>query len=325
MEPTIKIACGRASRKLAELIAESYHQELVQTEVCVYSDGEFQPAFCENLRGCDVFLIQSTIPPADNLMELLYMIDGARRASAHKIIAVIPYFGMARQDRKDKPRIPIGAKLVANLLTAAGVDRIITMDLHADQIQGFFDIPVDNIYASRIFLPYLKKRNFENLCIASPDTGGTRRAASYAKYLDADLAIGYKQRPRPNEIANLQIIGDVNDKNVVIVDDMVDTAGTLCKAAKAIKDAGAKSVRAMCVHAVLSGNAYENLENSVLEELIVTDTIPLKKESDRITVLSTGKLFASVINGVVNNSSISNLFDYDHFKNIAMDDMLIEK
>ena len=325
MEPTIKIACGRASRKLAELIAESYHQELVQTEVCVYSDGEFQPAFCENLRGCDVFLIQSTIPPADNLMELLYMIDGARRASAHKIIAVIPYFGMARQDRKDKPRIPIGAKLVANLLTAAGVDRIITMDLHADQIQGFFDIPVDNIYASRIFLPYLKKRNFENLCIASPDTGGTRRAASYAKYLDADLAIGYKQRPRPNEIANLQIIGDVKDKNVVIVDDMVDTAGTLCKAAKAIKEAGAKSVRAMCVHAVLSGNAYDNLANSVLEELIVTDTIPLKKTSDRITVLSTGKLFAAVIEGVVNNSSISNLFNYDHFKDIAMDDMLIEE
>lgn len=324
MDPKIKIACGRVSRKLAERIAESYHQELVQTEVCVYSDGEFQPAFCENLRGCDVFIVQSTIPPADNLMELLYMIDGARRASAHKIIAVIPYFGMARQDRKDKPRIPIGAKLVANLLTAAGVDRIITMDLHADQIQGFFDIPVDNIYASRIFLPYLKKRNFENLCIASPDTGGTRRAASYAKYLEADLAIGYKQRPRPNEIANLQIIGDVKDKNVVIVDDMVDTAGTLCKAAKAIKEAGARSVRAMCVHAVLSGNAYDNLANSVLEELIVTDTIPLKKESDRITVLSTGKLFASVINGVVNNSSISNLFNYDHFKDIPMDDMLIE-
>ena len=325
MEPKIKIACGRVSRKLAEMIAESYHQELVQTEVCVYSDGEFQPAFCENLRGCDVFLVQSTIPPADNLMELLYMIDGARRASAHKIIAVIPYFGMARQDRKDKPRIPIGAKLVANLLTAAGVDRIITMDLHADQIQGFFDIPVDNIYASRIFLPYLKKRGFENLCIASPDTGGTRRAASYAKYLDADLAIGYKQRPRPNEIANLQIIGDVKDKNVVIVDDMVDTAGTLCKAAKAIKEAGAKSVRAMCVHAVLSGNAYENLANSVLEELIVTDTIPLRKPSDRITVLSTGKLFAAVIEGVVNNSSISNLFNYDHFKDMAMDDLLVEK
>ena len=205
------------------------------------------------------------------------------------------------------------------------MDRIITMDLHADQIQGFFDIPVDNIYASRIFLPYLKKRNFENLCIASPDTGGTRRAASYAKYLEADLAIGYKQRPRPNEIANLQIIGDVKDKNVVIVDDMVDTAGTLCKAAKAIKEAGARSVRAMCVHAVLSGNAYENLANSVLEELIVTDTIPLKKESDRITVLSTGKLFASVINGVVNNSSISNLFNYDHFKDMAMDDLLVEK
>lgn len=325
MEPKIKIACGRASRELAELIAKSYGQNLVETEVCVYSDGEFQPAFCENLRGCDVFLIQSTFPPADNLMELLYMIDGAKRASANKIIAIIPYFGMARQDRKDKPRIPIGAKLVANLLTAAGVDRVITMDLHADQIQGFFDIPVDNIYASRIFLPYLKKRSFENLCIASPDTGGTRRAASYAKYLDADLAIGHKQRPRPNEIANLQIIGDVKDKNVVIVDDMVDTAGTLCKAAKAIKDAGAKSVRAMCVHPVLSGKAYENLENSVLEELIVTDTIPLRKASDKITVLSTGKLFAAVIEGVVNNSSISNLFNYDHFKDIPMDDMLIEK
>ena len=325
MEPKIKIACGRASRELAELISKSYGQDLVETEVCVYSDGEFQPAFCENLRGCDVFLIQSTFPPADNLMELLYMIDGAKRASANKIIAIIPYFGMARQDRKDKPRIPIGAKLVANLLTAAGVDRVITMDLHADQIQGFFDIPVDNIYASRIFLPYLKKRNFENLCIASPDTGGTRRAASYAKYLDADLAIGHKRRPRPNEIANLQIIGDVKDKNVVIVDDMVDTAGTLCKAAKAIKDAGARSVRAMCVHPVLSGKAYENLENSVLEELIVTDTIPLRKASDKITVLSTGKLFAAVIEGVVNNSSISNLFNYDHFKDIPMDDMLIEK
>ena len=325
MEPKIKIACGRASRELAELIARSYGQNLVETEVCVYSDGEFQPAFCENLRGCDVFLIQSTFPPADNLMELLYMIDGAKRASANKIIAIIPYFGMARQDRKDKPRIPIGAKLVANLLTAAGVDRVITMDLHADQIQGFFDIPVDNIYASRIFLPYLKKRNFENLCIASPDTGGTRRAASYAKYLDADLAIGHKQRPRPNEIANLQIIGDVKDKNVVIVDDMVDTAGTLCKAAKAIKDAGAKSVRAMCVHPVLSGKAYENLENSVLEELIVTDTIPLRKASYKITVLSTGKLFAAVIEGVVSNSSISNLFNYDHFKDFEMDDLLITK
>ncbi|MBO4282483.1 MAG: ribose-phosphate pyrophosphokinase [Bacteroidales bacterium] len=325
MASNIKIACGRASSELAGRIAESYGQKLAKTEVCVYSDGDFQPAFCENIRGCDVFLIQSTFPPADNLMELLYMIDGARRASANKIIAIIPYFGVARQDRKDKPRIPIGAKLVANLLTAAGVDRVITMDLHADQIQGFFDIPVDNIYASRIFLPYLKKRNFENLCIASPDTGGTRRAASYAKYLNADLAIGYKQRPRPNEIANLQIIGDVKDKNVIIVDDIVDTAGTLCKAAAAMKEAGARSVRAMCVHPVLSGKAYENLEQSVIEELIVTDTIPLRKKSEKITVLSTGKLFAAVIDGVVNNSSISNLFDYDHFKDIEMDDMLIEK
>ena len=309
----VKIASGRASKVLAEKIAKAYKQELVNVEVCVFSDGEFQPSFCENLRGADVFIIQSTFPPADNLMELLYLIDAARRASADKIIAVIPYFGVARQDRKDKPRVSIGAKLVANLLTVAGADRIITMDLHADQIQGFFDVPVDNVYASRLFLPYLKQRNFENLCLASPDTGGTRRAATYAKYLGADLAIGFKQRPRPNEIGSLQIIGDVKDKNVVIVDDIIDTAGTICKAANAIKALGAKSVRAMCVHPVLSGNAYENLESSALEELITTDTIPLKKSSDKITVLSTDKLFAKVINGVITSSSISSLFDYDHF------------
>lgn len=319
----VKIACGRATRNLAERIASAYHQELVKTEVCEYSDGDFQPAFCENIRGCNIFLIQSTFPPADNLMELLYMIDGAKRASANKIIAIIPYFGTARQDRKDKPRIPIGAKLVANLLTSAGVDRVITMDLHADQIQGFFDIPVDNIYSSRIFLPYLKKRNFKNLCIASPDTGGTKRAAAYAKYLNTDLAIGFKQRPKPNEIASLRIIGDVKDKDVVIVDDIVDTAGTLLKAAREIKEEGAKSVRAMCVHPVLSGKAYENIENSCIEELIVTDTIPLKRKSDKITVISTAKLFAAVIEGCVNNSSISSLFDYDHFKNIDADDLLI--
>ena len=212
----IKIASGRCSRNLASKIAKAFNQKLVDVEIMQFSDGEFQPSFTETLRGCEVFIVQSTIPPADNLMELLYMIDAAKRASAHKIIAVMPYFGCARQDRKDKPRVPIGAKLVANLLTAAGVDRIITMDLHADQIQGFFDVPVDHLYASRIFLPYLKRRNFDNLCMASPDTGGTRRAAMYAKYLDADLAIGYKQRPRPNVIGSLQIIGDVKDKDVVV-------------------------------------------------------------------------------------------------------------
>ena len=278
-----------------------------------FSDGEFQPSFSETLRGCEVFIVQSTFPPAENLMELLYMVDAAKRASAHKIVAVMPYFGCARQDRKDKPRVPIGAKLVANLLTAAGVDRIITMDLHADQIQGFFDVPVDHLYASRIFLPYLKKRNFENLCMASPDTGGTRRAATYAKYLEADLAIGYKQRPRPNVIGSLQIIGDVKDKNVVLVDDIIDTAGTICKAANAIKEMGAKSVRAMCVHPVLSGKAYENLENSALEEIITTDSIPLKQKCDKITVLSVDKLFATVIDSVVSHKSINSLFDFDHF------------
>ncbi|NLJ82396.1 MAG: ribose-phosphate pyrophosphokinase [Bacteroidales bacterium] len=315
MSLNVKIASGRASKVLAEKIAKAYNQELVNVEMLVFSDGEFQPAYCENLRGSDVFIIQSTFPPADNLLELLYLIDAARRASANRIIAVIPYFGVARQDRKDKPRVSIGAKLVANLLTVAGADRIITMDLHADQIQGFFDVPVDNVYASRLFLPYLRQRNFEDLCLASPDTGGTRRAASYAKYLGVDLAIGFKQRPRANEVGTLQIIGDVKDKNVVIVDDIIDTAGTICKAANTIKSLGAKSVRAMCVHPVLSGNAYENIEASSLEELITTDTIPLKRHSDKVTVLSTDKLFAKVINGVISNNSISSLFDYKEFMN----------
>lgn len=312
----IKIASGRCSRNLASKIAKAFNQKLVDVEIMQFSDGEFQPSFTETLRGCEVFIVQSTIPPADNLMELLYMIDAAKRASAHKIIAVMPYFGCARQDRKDKPRVPIGAKLVANLLTAAGVDRIITMDLHADQIQGFFDVPVDHLYASRIFLPYLKRRHFDNLCMASPDTGGTRRAAMYAKYLDADLAIGYKQRPRPNVIGSLQIIGDVKDKDVVLVDDIIDTAGTICKAADTIKELGAKSVRAMCVHSVFSGQAYEKIEASCLEEVITTDTIPQKRPCDKITVLSVDKLFATVIESVVSNRSINTLFDFDHFMNI---------
>ncbi len=303
----IKIASGRCSRDLAAKIAKAFNQRLVDVEIMQFSDGEFQPSFSETLRGCEVFIVQSTIPPADNLMELLYMIDAAKRASAHKIIAVMPYFGCARQDRKDKPRVPIGAKLVANLLTAAGVDRIITMDLHADQIQGFFDVPVDHLYASRLFLPYLKQRHFENLCMASPDTGGTRRAAMYAKYLDADLAIGYKQRPRPNVIGSLQIIGDVKDKDVVLVDDIIDTAGTICKAADTIKGLGAKSVRAMCVHSVFSGQAYEKIEASCLEEVITTDTIPQKRPCDKITVLSVDKLFATVIESVVSNRSINTL------------------
>ena len=313
---TIKIAAGRASFEIADKIAKACDLKLAEVEIMVFNDGEFIPSFSETLRGCDVFIVQSTVPPAENLMELLYMIDAARRASAHKIIAVIPYFGCARQDRKDKPRVPIGAKLVANLLTAAGADRIITMDLHADQIQGFFDVPVDHLFASRLFLPYLKKRNFENLCLASPDTGGTRRAATYAKYLDADLVIGFKQRPRPGEIASLQIIGDVQDKNVVIVDDIIDTAGTICKAADIIKESGAKSVRAMCVHPVLSEKAYERIANSAMEELIVTDSIPLRQKMDKITVLSIDRLFSTVIASVISNHSINDLFDFDHFLNL---------
>ena len=320
----IRIVAGRASHEIAAKIAGMCNQKLMEVEILTFSDGEFLPSFAETLRGGDVFIIQSTVPPADNLMELLYMIDAARRASAHKIIAVMPYFGCARQDRKDKPRVPIGAKLVANLLTAAGADRIITMDLHADQIQGFFDVPVDHLFASRIFLPYLKRRNFSDLCIASPDTGGTRRAATYAKYLDADLAIGFKQRPRPNVIGTLQIIGDVKDKNVVIVDDIIDTAGTICKAADEIKKTGAKSVRAMCVHPVLSGKAIENINSSELEELIITDSIPLGDKTfkcNKITTLSIDRLFAAGIKSVITNDSINRLFDFDHF--MELDDISI--
>jgi ribose-phosphate pyrophosphokinase len=318
---TIKIATGRASCEIAAKIARACNLKLAEVEVVCFSDGEFLPSFLETLRGCDVFIVQSTFPPADNLMELLYMIDAARRASAHKIIAVIPYFGYARQDRKDKPRVPIGAKLVANLLTAAGADRIITMDLHADQIQGFFDVPVDHLFASRLFLPYLKKRKFENLCIASPDTGGTRRAATYAKYLDADLAIGFKQRPRPNVIEKLEIVGNVKDKNVILLDDIIDTAGTITKAAEIIKTEGALSVRAMCVHPVLSGKAFEKIEDSPLEEIIVTDTIPLRRKNDKFTVLSVDRLFATVIDSVISNRSINTLFDFDHF--LGLDDISI--
>ncbi|MDR1792563.1 MAG: ribose-phosphate pyrophosphokinase [Bacteroidales bacterium] len=306
----VKITSGRASKELASKIAKEYNQKLVDVEIMTFSDGEFQPSYQETLRGSDVFIIQSTYPPADNLMELLYLIDAAKRASAHRIIAVMPYFGCARQDRKDRPRVSIGAKLIANMLTAAGVDRIITMDLHADQIQGFFDITVDHLYASSLFVPLLKSRKMENLCIASPDTGGTRRAAVYAKELNADLAIGYKQRPKPNVIGSLQIIGDVKDKNVILVDDIIDTAGTICKAANTIKELGAKSVRAMCVHPVLSGNAYQNLEDSCLEEVIVTDSIPLKQKSDKITVISVDKLFATVIESVISNRSINKLFEF---------------
>jgi ribose-phosphate pyrophosphokinase len=304
----VKIFTGRASKYLAERIAASYGVKLGDVKVMEFSDGEFQPSFEETVRGQDVFIVQSTFAPADNLFELLLMIDAAKRASAHKIIAVCPYFGFARQDRKDKPRVAIGAKLVANMLMAAGVDRIMTMDLHADQIQGFFEVPVDHLYGSTIFMPEMERLNTGNLILAAPDAGGAKRANSYAKRLDTGLAICHKQRKRPNEIAEMTVIGDVSGKDVILVDDMCDTAGTLTTAADLFIAKGALSVRAFCTHAVLSGPAYERIENSNLTELIVTDTIPLKRQSDKIRVVSVAELFGDVIRRMVNNQSISSHF-----------------
>lgn len=308
MSSSIKIFSGTATQYLAEKIAKSFGLPLGQVSVLRFSDGEFQPSFEETVRGDYVFIVQSTFPPSENLFELLLLVDAARRASAKSIIAVIPYFGFARQDRKDKPRVSIGSKLVANLLTAAGVDRIVTMDLHADQIQGFFEVPVDHLFASTIFLPYIKNMNLPELVIAAPDTGGTKRANAYAKYLNVDLAISYKQRKVANEIENMTVIGEVEGKNVILIDDIIDTAGTLTKAADIMMDMGAKSVRAFITHGVLSGPAYERIEKSKLLELVVTDTIPLKQKSDKIKVLSVADLFASVMNGVVNYESISSHF-----------------
>lgn len=304
----VKIFAGRASKDLAEKIALSYGVSLGDVKVMEFSDGEFQPSFEETVRGQDVFIVQSTMPPSDNLFELLLMIDAARRASARKIIAVCPYFGFARQDRKDKPRVAIGAKLVANMLMAAGVDRIMTMDLHADQIQGFFEVPVDHLYGSTIFFPEMERLNTGSLIMAAPDAGGAKRANSYAKKLDTGLAICHKQRKRPNEVAEMTVIGEVEGKDVILVDDMCDTAGTLTTAADLFMAKGAKSVRAFCTHAVLSGPAYERIEKSNLTELIVTDTIPLKQQSDKIRVISVAELFSDVIRRMVNNQSISSHF-----------------
>jgi ribose-phosphate pyrophosphokinase len=308
MSGGVKIFSGQATMELAGKIAASYGQPLGQVTINRFSDGEFAPSLEETVRGQDVFFIQSTIPPADNLLELLLMIDAAKRASARKIVAVIPYFGLARQDRKDKPRVAIGAKLVANLLNAAGVDRIITMDLHADQIQGFFEVPVDHLYASSIFLPHIQALKLPNLVMAAPDTGGTKRANSYAKFLNCELAICYKQRKKANEIESMTVIGDVAGKDIVLVDDIIDTAGTLCKAAELMFDNGATSVRAMCTHPVLSGQAYDRIEKSRITELIVTDTISLKQKSPKIKVLSVNNLFADVIAKVINFQSISSHF-----------------
>ncbi|MFM9985194.1 MAG: ribose-phosphate pyrophosphokinase [Flavobacteriales bacterium] len=310
MHDMVKILAGSASRYLGESIAREFGVELGNVIIQHFSDGEFQPSIEETVRGKEVIIIQSTFPPSDNLMEMLLLIDAAKRASAKRIVAVMPYFGFARQDRKDKPRVAIGAKLVANLLTAAGVDRVITMDLHAEQIQGFFEVPVDHLYASTIFVPYLNTLNIDNLLIAAPDTGGTKRANAYAKLLGCDLAICYKQRKVANQVDNMTVIGDVKGKNVVIVDDMCDTAGTLCKAADVMLENGALSVRAICTHPVLSGQAYERIEASTLSEVLVTDSIPLKENRPigKIKVLNVAPLFSGVLHNLLENKSISSNF-----------------
>ena len=299
----------RTSKALAEKIAAHYGQELGKINFQEFSDGEVEPVLDQTVRGGRVFLIGSTFPPADNLMELLLMIDAAKRASAKNITVVIPYYGLARQDRKDKPRAPIGAKLVANLLTAAGATRIMTMDLHADQIQGFFEIPVDHLYASTIFVPYIQSLGLDNLTIASPDMGGAKRAKNYASHLGAEVVIAYKERKRANVVDDMFLIGDVKDRNVILIDDMIDTAGTLCKASDILIKNGAKSVRAIATHGVLSGKAYDNIQNSSMVEVIVTDSIPVQAEkSPKIKVLSCAPLFAEVMKSVHTYQSISSKF-----------------
>lgn len=304
----IKFFSGTASYYLAEKIAKSFGTQLGRTSITRFSDGEFQPAYDESVRGSTVFIIQSTFPPAENLFELLMLIDVAKRASAYKVVAVMPYFGFARQDRKDRPRCSIGAKLVANLLTAAGVDRIMTMDLHADQLQGFFDVPVDHLYASPIFVPYIRNLGLENMVIAAPDMGGTKRANAYSRFLNAEMVICYKLRKKPNVVEEIRVIGEVSGKDVVIVDDMIDTAGTITMAADLMMDMGANSVRAVTTHPVLSDPAYERLEKSQLKELLVSDTIPLRKECSKIKVLTVADVFADVIEKVYNYQSISSNF-----------------
>lgn len=304
----VKLFSGTTSEYLARNIAEHYGHPLGDIRMNRFSDGEMQPTINESVRGAYVFFIQSTYAPAENLMELLLMIDAAKRASAGYITAVIPYFGYARQDRKDKPRVPISAKLIANLLEAAGADRIMTMDFHADQIQGFFDIPVDHLKSEAIYIPYLQEIDLGNVTFASPDVGGVKRARIYAKHFSRNLVICDKYRKRANEVAEMAVIGDVQDADVILVDDLVDTAGTLCRAAKILIEKGARSVRAMCTHPVLSGDAYKKIEESLLDELLVCDTIPLRERSEKIKVLSTAKLFSRAIRNTHEHRSISALF-----------------
>ena len=307
-EPLVKIFSCTQSIDLSKKIAKQFGIELGNVNFSHYSDGEFQPSFEESVRGARLFIIGSTQPSSENLMELLLMVDAAKRSSARHITAVVPYFGWARQDRKDKPRVPIGAKLIANLIEAAGATRIITMDLHADQIQGFFEKPVDHLYASTIFIPYIESLKLKKLTIASPDMGGSKRAYAYSRFLKSNVVICYKQRKKANVVSHMELIGKVEGKNVIIVDDMVDTAGTLCKAADLMMERGAESVRAICTHALLSGNAYDNIEKSKLKELIVTDSIPQQKKSDKVKVLTCSKLFADVMHNVNSNKSINSFF-----------------
>jgi ribose-phosphate pyrophosphokinase len=315
MQTSVKIFSGTSSQYLAEKIAQQYGTPLGKCITQKFSDGEFQPIFQESIRGDMVFLIQSTFSPADNILELLLMIDAVRRASAYKVIAVIPYYGYARQDRKDKPRVAIGAKLIANMIVAAGADRVITMDLHAAQIQGYFDIPVDHLDSSAIFIPYIENLKLENLTFAAPDVGSANRIREIASYFNADMVICDKHRKRANEIASMVVIGEVEGRDIVLIDDICDTGGTLAKSAGLLKDKGARSVRALCTHPVLSGNAYANIENSVLEELVVCDTIPLKQQTAKIKVLSVSELFGVAIRNAYENKSITSLFIHSQLRN----------
>ncbi|MFM7359135.1 MAG: ribose-phosphate pyrophosphokinase [Sediminibacterium sp.] len=314
MNPSVKIFSGTGSQQLAEKIAQRFGGTLGKINIQHFSDGECQPIFLESIRGDYVFLVQSTCSPTDNLMQLLLMIDAAKRASAYRVVAVVPYYGYARQDRKDKPRVAIGAKLIATLLEAAGADRVITMDLHAPQIQGFFDVPVDHLDSSAIFIPYIDQLRLPNLAFAAPDVGSTNRVREIASYFNAEMVICDKHRKRANEIASMVVIGDVADRDVVLVDDICDTGGTLAKAAGLLKEKGARSVRAMITHPVLSGKAYENIESSVLEELVVCDTIPLKKNSPKIKVISVADLFAIAIRNAYENKSITSLFIHSQLR-----------
>lgn len=314
--PQLKIFSGRAHQPLAERIARHLGEPLGLLDVQTFSDGEIWVKFIDNVRGADIFLIQPTLPPAENLLELLIMVDAAKRASARKVNAVIPYFGYARQDRKDQPRVAITSKLIANLLTTSGVDRIITMDLHAPQIQGFFDIPVDHLYSSVVFVDHLRKQNIPNLTVVSPDVGGIKMARSYAKRLNADLVLMDKRRPAPNVVEEMNIIGDVAGKNVLIVDDLIDTAGTFTSAVTALKKAGAQKIYGACTHPILSGKAIERINASEIEKLMVCDTMPIRKDSPKIEVMSVSQVFAEAIERCFYNKSISSLFDIDKDKSV---------